>query len=129
MGDLGKLDGDDEWRGGSTGCGLVGKGQVFGVVRYDHPQEENGQAVEEENSVEGKLDGARDGLARVLGLSDGDTDELSTQIGKNRVDQRAPESVEFACIARGYIRLESTGIVVVLEASRWARSGSNGQQE
>ena len=96
---LGELDGNDKGRGRSTGGGLVSECQVRGVVGNKHSQEEDGKAVEEQDPVEGKLDGARDSLAWVLGLANSDSDELSSKVGKNGVDQRAPETVEFACTA------------------------------
>lgn len=65
---------DDEGRGRGTGLGLGGKGKLLGVVGDDHADEEDADAVEEEDSVKGELDGAGNGLARVLGFGDGNTD-------------------------------------------------------
>ena len=99
------------------------------IVRYEHAQEEHRQAVEEQDSVEGQPDGPWDRLAGVLRLANGDTDELSTKVGKNGVDQGTPETVEFSSVTRGNVRLERTRSLVVLEASGGTRSSTDSQQE
>lgn len=84
--DVGEIGSDDKGRGGSTGGLFGGKGKLIRVVGDEHADEEDGEAVEEEDSVKGELDGAGDRLAGVLGLGDGDTDKLSTKVGKGGVD-------------------------------------------
>lgn len=76
--DVRELDGDDEGRGGSTGRGAVGEGELGVVVRHDHADEEDADDVENEDTVEGELDGARNRLSGILGLSHSHTDQLSS---------------------------------------------------
>lgn len=114
--DTGDIGSDDEWRGRSTGLGLGGKGKLPRVVGDDHSDEEDGETVEEEDSVEGELDGAGHGLAGVLSLSDRYTDELSSKVGKCSVDHAGPETEESSSVASHDIRLE--GAVSVSEAQR-----------
>jgi hypothetical protein len=129
VGNLGNLDGNNKGRGRSTSGGLVGKGKLLGVVRYNHAQEENGQTVEEENPVKGELDGAWNSLARILCFTNSDTDKLSTEVGEDGIDQGAPEAIKFALTSGSNVWFEGTRIVVVLEASCRARTGADGQQE
>ena len=124
-----KLDGDDERRSGSTGSSLVCERQLLGIVGNNHAQEEDRQAVEEQDPVEGKLNGARDGLARVLGFSNGNTDKFSTEVGEDGVDQGTPESVEFTSRATSDEWLERTGVIVVLEASCRTRPSTDSKEE
>lgn len=114
--DTSDIGSDDEGRGRSTGLGLVGKGKLLRVVGDDHSDEEDGETVEEEDSVKGQLDGAGDGLAGVLGLSDCYTDELSSEVGKGSVNHAGPEAKESSSVASHDIRLE--GAVFVSEAQR-----------
>jgi hypothetical protein len=128
--DASKPDGDNKGRSRCLGTGLVDSECKFGgVVGNEHAQEENGEAVEEEDSVEGELDGARNRLAGVLCLSDSDTDQFRTEIGEDSVDEGAPETVEFACRAGAFVRLERSRVLVVLESSRVAGTGANCKQE
>ena len=129
MPDVGELDGNDERRGRGFGSSFVGKTKLLGVVGNNHAQEEDGKAVEEQDSVEGELDGARNRLAWVLSLTDSDTDEFGTKVGKDGVDQRAPEAVELAGVAFGNVWLERTGLVVVLEAGCLARADTDREEE
>lgn len=77
--DTGELGSDDEGRrvGARTRLG-VGEGELGRVVRDDHADEEDAQAVEDEDTVKGELNGLGDAAARVLGLSGGDTNQLGT---------------------------------------------------
>ncbi|KAI6764611.1 hypothetical protein HG531_012498 [Fusarium graminearum] len=100
---------NDKGRGRSTGLGRGGKGKLLGVVWDDHADEEDGETVEEEDSVKCELDGAGDGLARVLGLGDCDTDEFGSEVGKGSVDHAGPEAEESSSVAFHDIRLEGTG--------------------
>ena len=124
-----KLDGDDEGRGRSTSPSLRRKRKLWRVVRDKHAQEEDREAVEEQDSVEGKLDSTGNSLAGVLRLADSDTDKLSTQVGKDGVDQRAPETVKPASVTLGNVWLECAGFRVVLESSCIAGSTTNSQDE
>jgi hypothetical protein len=69
---------DNEGGGSGRALGLGGEGQILGVVGDQHADEKNTEDVEDDDSPEGKLDGLGDGLAGVLGLSDGNTNQLGT---------------------------------------------------
>ena len=130
--DASDLDGDNERRGRGRGrfAGrLDGKRELVRVVGNEHAQEEHGEAVEEEDSVEGEFDGAGNRLAGVLGLADSNTNQLRAEVGEDGVDEGAPEAVEFACGARVDIRPEGSGVLVVLEASCVAGTSANCEQE
>lgn len=92
--DVCQFDGDDKGRRGSAGRGLVGEDKFLGVERHDHAHEEDADDVEDDDSVEGELDRARNGLAGILGFSDCHTDELGSQEGKCCRDQRGVEIEE-----------------------------------
>lgn len=124
--DAGKFDGKHKRRGGGTGPGTVGEGKIRRVVGNEHAQEKDGQAVEEQDAVEGELDRTGDGLAGVLCLADGDTNQLRTEIGEDGVDQRSPEAEEFALVTGAIGGFKGSGVLVVLEASRWAWTGTHG---
>ena len=73
-----KLDGDDEGRGRRTSPSLGRKRKLLRVLGDKHTQEEDREAIEEQDSVEGKLDSTGNSLAGVLRFADSDTDKLST---------------------------------------------------
>lgn len=104
------LRGDDEGGSRGTGLDLVGEGKLLGVVGDDHADEEDAQAVEEEDTVEGELDGAGNRLTGVLGFGDGNTDKFSTKVGKGGVDHARPEAEELASgfVVEIDVRLEGT---------------------
>jgi len=85
-----KLDSNDEGTGGSRALGFVGEDELVGVIRHQHSQQEDGKDVEKDNSVEGQLDSSRDSLARVLGLSDRDTDQFSTEVCESSGNESGP---------------------------------------
>lgn len=89
--DVCQFDSDNKGRRGSAGRGLVGEGKLRVVERHDHADEEDADDVENDDSVEGKLDRTRDGLPGILGFSDSHTNQLSSQEGKGRRDQRGVE--------------------------------------
>lgn len=60
--DAGDGGGDDERRSVGTGALLVGEGELGAVVRNNHADKEDAEAVEEEDTEEGELDGC--GYAR-----------------------------------------------------------------
>ena len=114
--DAGQFDGDDEGRcGGGGGVSPAVKSKLLGVVGNQHAEKEDGEHVEDEDSVKGQLDGARDGLARVLRLSDGDTDKLGTQICKSGRYHCRPETEETTSITLFDVWFESTGLLPVSE--------------
>lgn len=134
--DTGKLGGDDEGTGAGTGLLAVGKGELLGVVGDNHADEEDTEAVEDQDTVEGQLDGLGNAAARVLGLASGDTDQLGTEVGKGGVDHDGPEAEEAARLARDGEVAEShgdgkgTGGVPEAEASRVAvGTAANGDDE
>ncbi len=94
--DSSNLDRHDEGRGGRTCTSTDGKCKLLGVVGNNHAQEEDGKAVEEQDPVEGELDSARDCLAWVLRLADSYSNQLSTKVGKNGIDQGSPKAVELS---------------------------------
>lgn len=127
--DASKPDGQDEGRGGCSGTCVVRKCEFFGIIGYEHSQEEDSQAVEEQDPVKSELDSAGNGLAWILCFSDGNTNQLSTQIGEHSVDQGCPEAVELAGIARVDVWLEGTRLLVVFESSGGGRTSTNSEQE
>jgi hypothetical protein len=124
-----KSDGKDEGRGGRSSSPLVGEGKLLGVVRDKHSQEEYRQAVEEQNPVEGELDGARNGLAGILGFANSYTDKLSTKVGEDGIDQRRPEPIELARVTRVDVLPKSTGLVPVLETSCVGWTGADSEKK
>jgi hypothetical protein len=126
--DTSKSDGKNEGRGGRFNSILVCELELLGIVWDEHAQEENRQTVEE-NPVEGELNGARNRLARILGFTDSHTDQLSTKVGEDGIDQRRPETIEPARVTLGDVLPESTGLVVVFEASCVSWTGADGEKE
>lgn len=85
-----KLDSNDEGTGGSRALGLVGEDELIRVVRHQHSQQEDRKDVEEDNSVEGQFDSSRDSLARILCLSDCDTDQFSAEVCESSGNKSRP---------------------------------------
>ena len=69
---------DNERRSGGRVLGLGGEGQILRVVGDKHTDEKDAEDVEHDNSPKGEFDGFGDGLARVLGLSNSNTNKLGT---------------------------------------------------
>lgn len=84
--DSGDLDSHDEWRCTGAVGRLVCKEEVWVVVWHDHSEEENAKTVEEENSVEGKLDSTGNRLSRVLSFTDSYTNQLSSEISEGSLN-------------------------------------------
>jgi hypothetical protein len=125
-----ELDGNDKGRGGRTSLGVVGELELVRVIWNDHAQEEDSQAVEEQDSVEGQLDGTGNRLAGILGLANRYTNQLSSEVGEDGIDQRRPEAVEPASVASVDVLLESAWVLVVFETGRlsiW--SGTDCEEE
>ena len=130
VGDAGNLGGDDKGRGAGTGLVLVvGKCQVGRVVGHNHSDEEHTETVEEEDTVEGKLDGLGDAAARVLGLAGGDTDELGAEVGKGGVDHDGPETEELAGGARHVHLGKGARVAPVLESGGGLGATSGGDDD
>jgi hypothetical protein len=127
--DTSKSDGKNEGRSGRFNSILVCELELLGIVWDEHAQEEDRQTVEEQNPVEGELDGARNRLARILGFTDSHTDQLSTKVGEDGIDQRRPETIESARVTLGDVFPESPGLVVVLKASCVSWTGADGEKE
>lgn len=68
------LNGNNKRRGRGRGRGLVGEDELLIVVSNAHTKEENGNNVENHDTVEGKLDSTGNVSSGVLGLTNGDTD-------------------------------------------------------
>lgn len=110
-----KTNGNDE--GGSIGgaAGLCCECKFLTVPWDDHTDKEDGQNVEEQDSVEGKLDSARYSAARILSLSDCHTDQLSSEIGEGCVDHYRPEAKEATCRPSCVLFLERARVFPVAE--------------
>ena len=123
--DAGEFDSHDEWRGTSAGGSLVGKGELFAVVWYEHAHQKCREAVEEENLVEGELDGARNSLAWVLCFSYSHSNKLSSKICEDRGAQSGPEAEKSSCRPTVDVLCECSGVFPVAEAfaiTIWATS-------
>lgn len=80
---LRNLDGNDEWRSGGCATSVCDTlGQLFRVERNKHSEEENKNDVEQQDAVEGELDGTRDDLSWVGSLSDSNSDQFGAKICK-----------------------------------------------
>lgn len=117
--DAGSLDGDDEW--GSSSRSTLGSGgdgglEIWVVVWQDHSEEEDQDDVEEEDTVEGKANGLWNDLAWILSLTDGDTDQLNTEVGEDGSGQSSPESEEATSRSGGDVLLERSWVLPVAEA-------------
>ena len=115
MTDPRELDCCNKWGGIGTSGLLCGVEKIRGVIWKDHTKEEHGEAVEDEDTVEGKLDCTGNGLAGVLGLSDSHTHKLSTKVGKGSSNERRPDSEEITGGTSGNVRLDSPRVFPVLE--------------
>lgn len=120
--DTGDLGGDDEGTGAGSGLLGVGEGELVTVVGDNHADEEDRETVEEEDTVEGQVDGLGDAATGVLGLASSNTDKLSSQVGEGGVDHDGPETEELAQGTFGVARGDGkgTGVGPVLEAEGFA---------
>lgn len=82
--------------GAGLAAGLVGKGESFVVVRNNHAEKENAEAVKDQDAVKREFDGLGDRSSRVLGLGGSNTNEFGTEIGKSSIDHDGPESHELS---------------------------------
>lgn len=96
---------------------VVCKGKRLGIIWHDHADEEDAQAVEEEDTVEGELDSLGDASAGVLRLASRHTHQLSTEIGECGVDHNRPEAQELAGRASVVKLSKGTWVAPVLESS------------
>lgn len=92
--DARQLDGDDVRRGSSAGLLRVGEDKVRGVIRNKHAKKEDGDDVEEDDTVEGKANSPGNDTTRVLSLADCDTDKLGSEISKSGSDKGRPNRKE-----------------------------------
>lgn len=102
------------------------------VVWHDKTEQENREHVEEDDSVEGELDGAWNRLSWVLCFTNCHTDEFSAQVRENSCDHGSPESVKLACSTGIDIGLEGTWILIVSETGAvavWSTSEHNDKRE
>lgn len=115
MRDAAELDGDDEGTRGGAGGRLGSVHEFLGVVGDEHAEEEDGEDVEEDDTVECQLNCAGDSLSRVLGLADSHTDELGAEIGEGCADEGRPETEEAASVAGVHVGSEGAGALPVAE--------------
>lgn len=115
------VDGDDEGRRGGGALvsvlGVVCRDELRAVVGNTHSKKKNGEYVEYNDTPEGELDGARDVATRVLGLTNGDTDELSSEESKDCSDHGGPNGKEAASGACCLVLLECARRFPVFEAN------------
>jgi hypothetical protein len=71
--------------------------------------------VEEEDTVKRLLDGGGHSLARVLGLTDGDTNKLGAHVGEKSKHEGVDKAAELAEVAADLVRLECTAVHPVRE--------------
>ncbi|KFY08314.1 hypothetical protein V492_06342, partial [Pseudogymnoascus sp. VKM F-4246] len=90
--DVGLLEGADE--GGVLGVGAGRMGQVVGVTVDDQAEDEERDDVEERHTPEDLLGGLWQGLARVVGLGGGKSDELGSSEGEGGSDEDGAETLE-----------------------------------
>ena len=130
MFDVSILDGHHKWRSRCLGSRhFVGINELRVIIRNQHAQEEHTEAVEEQDPVESELDGARNGLARILRLPDRDTDEFRAEISKDGIDEGAPEPEESSATSSGNVLLESSRVIIVLEPSGIIWPSANREEE
>lgn len=131
--DSGDLNGSDEWRGSGRVELLLGSlNKEWVVIGDDHTEEEDGKTVEKEDTVEGELDSAWDGLSWILSFSDSHTDKLSTEVGENSVDHGGPETQELSERANLEIRSECTRVLPVSESfsvAIWSTAKGKNERE
>jgi hypothetical protein len=127
--DTSNVYGKDEGGSGSASRLLIGRKEFCVVIRNKHAEEEDAQDVEEENSVKGKLNGARNCLAGILGLANCHTNEFGSEIGKDGVDERRPESIKLPGGAFSDVGSKCPWAFPVFETSGRARTCANSEQE
>ena len=86
------------------------------VVGDEHAEKEDGETVEDEDSVEGELDCAGDRFPRILGLTDSYTHKLGTEVGEGSGDEGGPDGEEVARGAGHDVRPNGAGVFPVFEA-------------
>lgn len=116
-GNTSQFDGGNERRGSGGGGGLGGQGQLRAVVWNNHAQEQDREDVEDTDTPEGQLDGTRDVAAWVLRLSDCDTDQFRSEVGKDGSDHTLPYGSESTRCSLKLVGFERAGVAPVLETS------------
>ena len=91
-GDIGQAAGADHWGvlGVGSGCALEG----WVIRRDDEAEDEERDDVEDGDTPENLLGGLWKGLSRVVGLSSGETNQLSTSEGESGGDEDGTPSLE-----------------------------------
>lgn len=83
MRDSCNLNRDHERGRSSSGAAVFdGKSETIGVVRNDHAKEEHAEHIEEQYSVKGQFDRARNRLAWILSLAHSNSHQLGSQISE-----------------------------------------------
>ena len=92
--DANQSGGDNE--GGGSSSGLFGVGNEEGGVcsRDDETDDENTADIKDQDTPEGPFYSDRDVPPGILSLADGDTNEFGSHVGKESVDESAPETKE-----------------------------------
>ena len=85
------------------------RGQLVVGGGHDQADEEDGQHEEDQDTKEGLADGGGDGLAWVLRLPSGDSNELSPLIREPRLDQHGPEADKLCRGVAGDVAYEVRG--------------------
>lgn len=100
--------------------------KVWVVVGNEKANEENGQDEEEDDTVEGLLDGCRDSLARVASFTSGNTNKLSSLVGETGLNQNGPETNELgeSVVVLDNVRSESARMLPRVETQVSVLSGS-----
>lgn len=135
--DAGFIDSDNEGRSGggalvSCGATLVCINEFWAVVWHAHSEQKHREDVEHNDTPEGQLDGTRNVAARVLGLSNGDTDKFGSEEGEDSRDHGGPNSKEATSRASGCVRLERARGFPVPKPNRsvpWNATGGDADHE
>lgn len=90
--DTGQMCRNDKRR--STSIRSAGQ-EVLVIIGNEESDEEHGEDEEEQDSVEGLLDGRGDVLTWVFCLAGGNTDEFRPLVGESSLDQDGPETDKF----------------------------------
>lgn len=127
------LDSNNERRSGSS-TSLTSADSVLqwlGVEWQEHTEEEDEDDIEEEDTVEGELDGTWNNTSWVGSLSNGDTDQLGTQIREDGGCHGTPSGKETTSSALHEVWVESTWVFPVLETSsgQWSTTRNQDQAQ
>ena len=92
--DANQSGGDDEGRGGSSSLLAVGDEEGGIGSRDNETNDENTTDIEDQDTPKGSPDCDRDVPSGVLSFTDGDTNEFSSHVGEEGVDESGPKTKE-----------------------------------